>query len=255
VTPLGVGPWEVRDEGPAGSPAAAVARDAELLDAVRTGASPPVARIWENARCLVAARSDARLPRFAAAAEALASEGWPVCVRESGGTTIPQGPGILSLTLVFRPARGAPFTIESGYDAVCRPIERALAALGLAAERGPVGAAFCDGRFDLAVFGRKIAGTAQRWRAAPGGPSPERGAVLLHAVMLGDTDRSEGIGAVNRFYERAGGDRHADPAASITLREAWAERGDARAMDPPNAVVGALRAALGDALRVPLDCA
>ena len=255
MTPLGVGPWEVRDEGPAGSPAAAVARDAELLDAVRAGASPPVARIWENARCLVAARSDARLPHFAAAAEALASEGWPVCVRESGGTTIPQGPGILSLTLVFRPPPGARFTIEAGYDAVCRPIERALAALGLAAARGPVGAAFCDGRFDLAVFGRKIAGTAQRWRAVPGSPSPERGAILLHAVVLGDTDRSEGIGAVNRFYERAGSDRHADPAASITLREAWAERGDARAIDPPRAVVGALRAALGAALRAPRECA
>jgi lipoate-protein ligase A len=250
-----VSTWELRDEGPAGSPAATVARDAELLDAVRAGAAPPVARIWENARCLVAARSDARLPRFAAAAEELAREGWPVCVRESGGTTIPQGPGILSLTLVFRPPPGAPFTIEAGYDAVCRPIERALAALGLAAERGPVGDAFCDGRFDLATFGRKIAGTAQRWRAVPGGPSPERGAVLLHAVVLADTDRPEGIGAVNRFYERAGSPRRADPAASITLREAWAERGDERAADPPRAVVGALRAALADALRTPRDCA
>jgi octanoyl-[GcvH]:protein N-octanoyltransferase len=254
VTPSGVARWEIRDEGPAGSPAASVARDAELLEAVRRGA-PPVARVWENARCLVAARSDARLPRFAEAAEAMARAGWPVCVRESGGTTIPQGPGILSLTLVFRPPPGAPFTIEAGYDAVCRPIERALAALGLASARGAVGAAFCDGRFDLSIGGRKIAGTAQRWRAVPGGPNPERGAVLLHAVLLADPDRSEGIGAVNRFYERAGSERHADPAASITLREAWAERGDPRAADPPHAVVGAFRAALGDALRADGDCA
>ena len=249
MTPRGVGRWEVRDEGPAGPAAAAVARDAELLDAVRTGASPPVARVWENARCLVAARSDTRLPRFAPAADAMTREGWPVCVRESGGTTIPQGPGIVSLTLAFRPPPGAPFTIEAGYDAVCRPIERALVALGLAAERGAVGAAFCDGRFDLAISGRKIAGTAQRWRAVPGGPSPERGAVLLHAVLLADTDRAESIGAVNRFYAAAGSERYADPAASITLREAWAERGDVRAADPPRAVAGALRAALVGELR------
>jgi lipoate-protein ligase A len=255
VTPPGVGLWEVRDEGPAGAPAAAVARDVELLDAVRSGASPAVARIWENAQCLVAARSDARLPRFAEAAEAMASEGWPVCVRESGGTTIPQGPGILSLTLVFRPPPGAPFTIEAGYDAVCRPIESALARLGLTAGRGPIGDAFCDGRFDLSIGGRKIAGTAQRWRAVPGGPNPERGAVLLHAVLLADTDRSEGIGAVNRFYERAGSERRADPAASITLREAWAARRDPRASDPPHAVTGALRRALGDALRATAECA
>ena len=126
---------------------------------------------------------------------------------------------------------------------------------GLAADRGPIGAAFCDGRFDLAIGGRKIAGTAQRWRAVPGGPSPERGAVLLHAVVLADTDRAEGIGAVNRFYAAAGSERQADPAASITLREAWAERGDPRAADPPRAVVGALRAALGEALRRPAECA
>jgi octanoyl-[GcvH]:protein N-octanoyltransferase len=254
VTPSGVGRWEVRDEGPAGGPAASVARDAELLEAVRRGA-PPVARVGENARCLVAARSDTRLPRFAEAAEGMAREGWPVCVRESGGTTIPQGPGILSLTLVFRPPPGAPFTIEAGYDAVCRPIERALARLGLGAERGPVGAAFCDGRFDLSIRGRKIAGTAQRWRAVPGGPNPERGAVLLHAVLLADTDRAEGIGAVNRFYAAAGSERYADPAASITLREAWAERGDPRAADPPQKVVGTLRVALSDALRSDGECA
>ena len=254
MTPLGVA-WEVRDEGPAGTPAAVVARDAALLDAVRAGGSPPIARIWDNARCLVAARSDARLPRFAEAAEALAAEGWPVCVRESGGTAVPQGPGIVSLTLVFRPPPGPPFTIEAGYDAVCHPLERALGALGLAAERGPVGRAICDGRFDLAVGGRKLAGTAQRWRAVPGGPTPERGAVLLHAVVLVDTDRTDGIGAVNRFYERAGSDRRADPEASITLREAWAAAGDARAAEPPSAVVAAFRAALADALRAPVGCA
>jgi octanoyl-[GcvH]:protein N-octanoyltransferase len=255
VTLSSVTGWRLLDEGPPASGAAAVARDAELLEAVRAGSGPPTARIWENERCLVAARADRRLPRFDAAAAALAADGWPVHVRESGGTTVPNGPGIVSLSLAFRPGPDAPFTLESGYDALCLPIERALAALRIRTERGPIERAFCDGRFDLAAGGRKIAGTAQRWRAGPGGPSPERGAVLLHGVILVDTDRAAGTDAVNRFYAAAGGARRADPDASITLREAWAASGDPRAAALAGAIVGDFRRALAAALRELTGCA
>jgi octanoyl-[GcvH]:protein N-octanoyltransferase len=254
VTLLGVDGWRVLDEAAPASGPAAVARDASLLAAVKAGA-PPTARIWENVRCLVAARADRLLPRFAEASAALAADGWPVHVRESGGTTVPHGPGIVSLSLVARPAAGTPFTIESGYDALCVPLERAFAALNVRTERGPIERAFCDGRFDLSAFGRKIAGTAQRWRAGPGGPAPERGAVLLHAVVLVDADRGAGIEAVNRFYAAAGGARRADPGASITLREASALVGDALAAAPAGAVAAAFRRALAGALRDLAGCA
>lgn len=236
------------DDGPPASPEAAVARDAELLEGVRAG-EPACARIWENARCLVAARSDRRLPRFDAAAATLADEGWPVVMRESGGTAVPHGPGILSLSLVFRPPAAEWFTIEAGYRALCLPLERALTALGIATQRGFVPGAFCDGRFDLAVGGRKIAGTAQRWRAGAGGPAPERGAVLAHALLLVDADRAAAQGAVNRFYRVAGGTRHAYPEASITLREALAAAGAPLAHAPSQDLAVAVRSALRDALR------
>ena len=202
----GVAGWRIDDDRGAGEgPEERVARDAALLEAVRSGAAPATARVWENARCLVVARSDQRLPRFAAAATALAAAGWPVVVRESGGSAVPQGPGILSLSLAFRPAPDARCSIESIYDALCGPLESALARLGVASTRGEVPSAFCDGRYDVAVLGRKIAGTAQRWRAGPAGPSPERGAVLAHALLLVDVERAEATDAVNRFYAAAGG--------------------------------------------------
>jgi octanoyl-[GcvH]:protein N-octanoyltransferase len=253
VTPSRVARFEVLEEGMPASSGEAVAREAALLEAVRAGERPALARIWENARCLVAARSDRRLPRFADASTELASRGWPVHVRESGGTAVPHGPGIVSLSLAFRPAADERFTIEAGYDAVCTPIERALAALGVRAERGPIERAFCDGRFDLAIGGRKVCGTAQRWRAGPGGP--ERGAVLLHAVVLVDTDRAAGVDAVNRFYTAAGSPRRADADASITLREAWAAAGDARAAATSMVIVADFRRALAAALREPSGCA
>jgi len=252
----GVAGWRIDDDLAAGEAVAErVARDAALLEAVRTGAAPATARVWENARCLVVARSDRRLPGFAAAAAALAAAGWPVVVRESGGSAVPQGPGILSLSLAFRPAPGTPCTIESIYDALCRPVEDALARLGVAAARGEVPGAFCDGRYDLAVLGRKIAGTAQRWRAGPAGPSPERGAVLAHAVLLVDVPLAEASAAVNRFYAAAGGARRCDTGASITLREALAAAGSALAGAPAPELGAAARAALLAALREATGCA
>jgi lipoate-protein ligase A len=255
VTLHGVDRWQLVAEGPAWPPEATVARDAEILEAVRSGAQLATARLWENRRCLVVARSDRRLPRFAEASAALARSGWPVVVRESGGTAVPHGPGILSLSLAFRPPAGAPCSLESTYDALCAPIEDALARLGLSAARGEVRGAFCDGRYDLAVFGRKLAGTAQRWRAGPGGPAPERGAVLAHAVLLVDVDRVEACAAVERFYAAAGSGRRADPAAAITLREALASARSPLAGAPAAELHAAFREALLAALRAHTGCA
>lgn len=251
----GLADWRILADGPAASPAAAVARDAALLEAVRSGAQPATARIWDNARCLVVARADRRLPAFARASERSAREGWPVIVRESGGTAVPQGPGLLSLSLAFRPPAGLPCTLESTYDALCAPIEDALRRLGLAASRGAVEGAFCDGRYDVAVQGRKLAGTAQRWRAGPGGPAPGRSAVLAHALLLVDVSRREVCGAVDRFYAAAGSGRRADPEAAITLREALAAAGAPLAEAPRDTLVGALREALAEALRARAACA
>jgi lipoate-protein ligase A len=252
----GIAGWRIDDDTRAGESAQQrVAADAALLEAVRRGEAPPTARVWENRRCLVAARSDRRLPRFGAAAESLEAAGWPVVVRESGGSAVPQGPGILCLSLAFRPAKGAPCTIESSYDALCRPIEAALAELGVACARSEVSGAFCDGRYDLAVRGRKIAGTAQRWRAGPGGPAPGRGALLAHAVLLVDLDLGEASVAVNRFYEVAGGTRRCRADASITLREALAAAGRPLAGASAAELCGAAREALLAALRRTAGCA
>jgi lipoate-protein ligase A len=252
----GIAGWRIDDDARAGESAEQrVAGDAALLEAVRRGEAPPTARVWENLRCLVAARSDRRLPRFDAAARALAAAGWPVVVRESGGSAVPQGPGILCLSLAFRPARSAPCTIETSYDALCRPLEAALAALGVACARSEVRGAFCDGRYDLAVGGRKIAGTAQRWRAGPGGPAPGRGALLAHAVLLVDVDLGEAAAAVNRFYETAGGARRCRADASISLREALAAGRSPLAAAPSAELRAAARDALLAALRRAAGCA
>lgn len=197
-----------------------VAGEEDLLDAVERGAVPAAARVWEGPRAVVVSRSDARLPGFEEARRRLAALGWPVAVRESGGTAVPHGPGIVHLSLAFRPPEGAPTTLEAAYALLLDPLLRLVSSFGLHAGVGEVPRSFCDGRFNLVFGGRKIAGTAQRWRARPGSAVPGRGAILAHALLLVDADRRAATRAVNRFYRLAGAERSFDADALVTLAEA-----------------------------------
>jgi lipoate-protein ligase A len=211
--------WRIVDDRSPGSASARLDRDRQLLEAVRAGSAPPTARIWQNTRCLVAARSERALPGLEAARRELAARGWPLLVRDSGGTAVPQGPGIVQLSLAFRPPERPLCTLESAYCALGLPLLRTLSRLGIDAAFGDVPGAFCDGRFNLVTRGRKVAGTAQRWRSRPGAAAPGRGAVLAHALLLVDGDVRELTAAVNAFYAAAGSPRRSEPAASITVAE------------------------------------
>ncbi|MGI9432191.1 MAG: lipoyl protein ligase domain-containing protein [Myxococcota bacterium] len=217
--------WRVVDDRAGGTAAERLDRDRQLLEAVRVGRAPPTARLWENVRCLVAARSERDLPGLEAARAQLATRGWPVLVRDSGGTAVPHAPGILQLSLAFRPPEHPLCTLASVYAALALPLQRGLARLGVAAAFGDVPGSFCDGRFNLVAHGRKLAGTAQRWRARPGATSPGRGAVLAHALLLVSGDLTEWTETVNAFYSEAGSTRRYDPAASITVAECVGESG------------------------------
>jgi lipoate-protein ligase A len=243
----------VQDDRERGEPQARVDRDAALLEAVRAGAAPATARVWSNARALCVARADARLAGFEAAHAALARAGWPVVLRESGGTAVPHGPGVVLLSLAFRPPSGTRSTLEATYAALCAPLAAALARLGVPSAPGEAPGSFCGGRFDLLAFGRKIAGTAQRWRARPGAAEPGRGAILCHAALLADLDVADATAAVNRFYAEAGGARRCDATASIDLREALGRAGRPAAAGAD--VAGAFRDALLAVLREGEGCA
>ena len=87
---------------------------------------------------------------------------------------MPQGPGVLNLSLVWRAdadAGCARAGSEVIYRALCGELAGALARLGIAATPQAVAGSFCDGRFNLAVAGRKLVGTAQSWRRVAGVPT------------------------------------------------------------------------------------
>ena len=169
-------------------------------------------------RALVMPRRLNRLPQFAHACEVSAAAGWPVLLRETGGEPVPQSAATINIALVYAPPRseGDLNRIETGYRRLCDPICQLLDELGGTSSVGEIDGAFCDGRFNVNLDGRKMVGTAQRWRQSQGGQRPVG---LVHGAMLMDDERESMVAAVNRFNEACGLEQRVRAQSHIALHE------------------------------------
>jgi lipoate-protein ligase A len=201
-----------------------IAREAEWLAGV-AASGRAAAHVWRGPAGFVVPRSYERRPRWAEACAAAAAQGWPVQVRASGGGLVPQGPGVLNLSLAWRAEPARTMDIEATYRAFTDELAAAFARLGIAASAQPVEGSFCDGRFNLAVDGRKIVGTAQAWRRIEG-----HTVVLSHAVIVATADPAALTAAANRFEAASGGTPRYRADALASLAEAWAAAHPGRAV-------------------------
>ncbi len=134
----------------------------------------------------------------------------------------------VNIALVYAPPRseGDQGRIETGYQRLCQPICDLLIELGGDASVGEIDGAFCDGRYNVNLNGRKLVGTAQRWRQGLGGKRP---VVLVHGALLLDNQRESMVAAVNRFNECCELEQRCRADAHIALHEVapaapWFER-------------------------------
>lgn len=190
----------------------------QWLDAALQGQA--TAALWTGAPGLVAPVSYRRYATFDSACAASAARGWPVRLRRSGGGVVPQGQGILNLTLAY-PSDGSPgAAAHAVYAHLCQLLRSALARLGIAAQARSVQGSFCDGRFNLAVIHqgvvKKIAGTAQYWRRAAG-----HQAVLAHALLLVVTDSACLSAQANWFEADLASGRQYEASALTSVAEGW----------------------------------
>jgi len=179
--------------------------------------------VWSSKPALVVSGSDTRLPRFDHACRELAKQNIEVIKRSSGGSAVPQDPGVLSISLAFRP--GKPRTIDQLYGDFCGLLAQGFAGLGLATTVSAVPGCFCDGRFNLVTGGRKLAGTAMKLKGPLGKPSM----VLAHAVILTSLSSTSATDRVNLFYRLAGDDRHFRSSATTSVAVALERQDDSAA--------------------------
>ncbi len=199
---------------------AAIEADARRLDALLAGETRARGlRLWTNSQCLVTTRRFAALPGFAAAAARSANRGWPVHVRASGGTTVVHRAGILNVSRCEDWDCGEG-DISARFRSFCEGLASALAALGFAARLGNVARSYCDGRFNIVVGERKVAGTASLVRSTGG-----RVGLLAHASIWVSGDLDADIAAIANFEDMLGICGGYALTAHATLRQIAAPTG------------------------------
>lgn len=219
-----------------------------------------VAHLWKLPPSLVVPRSYQRYAALERARAEFAQRSCPVFLRMSGGGLVPQGPGIVNLSLAYRVHGTVGELSEGVYRHLCEILRHALGSLGVQTHWQAVEGSFCDGRFNLAWGppddARKIAGTAQYWRrleAASQGASAPLSAplnvVLAHAVLLVSADPAEINARANAFEEAIGSGRHYLPGRVVSVQQALAATGGA-ALDGEldERVMSALRACVSEAV-------
>ncbi len=174
-------------------------RQHALFDQIAAGARQQTILIWRSQPALTVTRSQTRWPGFAAATARLAVLGWPVLVRRSGGGVFPIGPGTVQIAMMARYPLGE-ISMDRVYDELGLLIGAALADFGVVARVGKTPGAFCDGRHDLAVGCRKIAGLAQHWQLC----GPGERCVAAAASVLIDADIEALAAIVARFHTLCG---------------------------------------------------
>ena len=243
-------PFDIVDfDGDTADPLAA---ERELLSLAASGRC--VAHLWQAPLSLVVPRSYQRFAALGHARAEFAERGCPVFLRMSGGGLVPQGPGILNLSLAY-PVRGTVGELsEAVYRHLCAILGKALSSLGLQTHWQTVEGSFCDGRFNLAWGppddARKIAGTAQYWRrmeAASQGASSPLHVVLAHAVLLVSADPEEINQRANAFEDAIGSGRRYLPGRVVSVQQALSGTGGASADRLNDGVVSALRACVAEA--------
>jgi octanoyl-[GcvH]:protein N-octanoyltransferase len=153
-------------------------------------------RLWTNRQCLVTTRRFARMENFAQAAAASAARGWPVHVRASGGTTVAHRSGMLNVSRYETGLTGS-IDIAHHFEEFSLWLTNALRSIGVPASTGAIAGSHCDGRFNIVVQGRKVAGTACLLRQRH-----DLTGILAHATVWLDGEIDADIAAICDF-ERA----------------------------------------------------
>ena len=172
-------------------PQQAVDRDCTLLDAMLAEQERGTRiRLWSNRPCVVVPHNQVRNMTLDTARDVAGALGFAVALRRTGGTAVVHRPGVLCISLldVTDMGQAQPANI---YVPLLAGICSALEILGIRGDHGSVTGSYCDGKCNVRVGERKIAGTAALVRRRHGFHG-----TLVHAALTVWGDLQADVAAV-----------------------------------------------------------
>lgn len=195
--------------------------DVELGQQVAQGFRPPLIRVWRAGEAfgIGVSKKDVASDQGRSAMTILQQEGCDVVVRQTGGTAVPQGAGVLHVSYLF-PRTAHSGTTDTYYRMLCNPLLEWLTEQGIQAHTGALPGSYCDGTYNVVVGGQKLVGTAQAWKGGLAGIKSARpGYILAHACLTVDIDMEQSVHYINRFYKLSGDAYRVDLGTATTLRQ------------------------------------
>lgn len=194
----------------------------ELLDDIYKNPSNPLYLLWRSVHpTLMVPNSYTHKSNYAAAKVSTEQQGWSVVVTPGGGDLVPLTQGVLNIGIAWSLMKPN-VSIEETYRKLVTPVNRALNSLDIETKFGPVKNSICNGRYNLVTRGRKIAGTAQRWKPFPrlykGGKNL---AILAQVTLLIDEHLTKLTLPVNAFYAACDSRHRVEADAHTTVAAEW----------------------------------
>jgi len=134
----------------------------------------------------------------------MAKLGWQIEQRKTGGSPVPQAPGVINLSMVYPWPKGLKLSTTRNYKLLIDIFKPWLSNYGVNAELGEVDGAYCNGTFNLSINNKKIIGTAQRICRTSDDNSNTQFGVLSHAFILINPNITNLVHAVNQCYLHSG---------------------------------------------------
>lgn len=189
---------------------------------VALGTRRATIRLWRSgvAKGLSVSRRDVAHSAGQRALWTMQKRGLNMVVHQTGGTAVPQGEGVLHLSWLLPRSRET-VTTDAYFRLLCEPILGWLSALGASEARtGALPESYCDGKYNILVSSRKLAGTAQSWKGGLAGiKGVHPGYVLAHACITVDVDFVEASDWINEFYRLSENPYRVNPETAVNLRD------------------------------------
>ncbi|AOZ94706.1 ligase [Paenibacillus crassostreae] len=179
----------------------------EILCKHTGNGGPAICHLWRHPHSFIMGLRDSRLPHANQGRQWVASQGYQVGVRNSGGAAVPLDLGVVNISLIIPKQGQGDMHFHRDFERMYRLIQTALLHTGSQVDKGEIQGAYCPGDFDLSIAGRKFCGIAQRRQAH---------AYIVQAFVIVDGTGQDRAQLVQGFYERAAFDADSSQYPIVT---------------------------------------